>query len=176
MENQQLVSPSRTCCSTPVVLVKGFLAKSNVTTLDYPPYYPNLAESDFDLFLDWNQHLSEDTFVKQLTSLIMRWKSWKGFHKMAYRMFATHLQCWQTCIFAQVDRFEGNIAEMIVLLCISQKKNISGTFWSDRVLPETNIFIITPSTPCSFVYLVHGTELTTINSWTFQKQLLSVAL
>jgi len=28
---------------------------------------------------------------------------------------------WQKCIFAQGDYFEGNVAEMIVLFCISQK-------------------------------------------------------
>ena len=176
MENQQLVSPSRTCSSTPVVLVKGFLAKNNVTTLEYPPYYPNLAESDFDLFLDWNQHLSEGTFVKQLTSLIMRWKSWKGIHKMVSRMFATHLQSLADVYFCTRGPFWRKHSLNDCSVVYFSEKKISGTFWSDRVLQETNIFIITPSTPCSFVYLVHGTELTTINSWTFQKQLLSVAL
>jgi len=31
-------------------LVKDFLAKSNLTTLEYPPYTPDLAPDDFYLF------------------------------------------------------------------------------------------------------------------------------
>jgi ferredoxin len=37
MENQQLVSPSRQHSSKPSVLVKDFLAKHKVTTLEHPP-------------------------------------------------------------------------------------------------------------------------------------------
>jgi histone-lysine N-methyltransferase SETMAR len=33
-----------------LVLVKDFLAKNNVTTLDHPPYSPDLAPTDFYLF------------------------------------------------------------------------------------------------------------------------------
>jgi transposase len=32
------------------VLIKDFLAKNNVTTLEDPPYYPDLAPADFYLF------------------------------------------------------------------------------------------------------------------------------
>jgi hypothetical protein len=49
IENQQLVSPSRQCSSTPVGLIMDFLAKNNVTTLKYPPYSPDLAPADFHL-------------------------------------------------------------------------------------------------------------------------------
>jgi transposase len=50
MKNQQLVSPSRQCSSTPVTLVKDFLKKNNVTTLEHPPYSPDFAPADFYLF------------------------------------------------------------------------------------------------------------------------------
>jgi hypothetical protein len=50
MENQQSVSLSRQCSSTPVGLVKDFLAKNSVTTLELPPYSPNLAADDSYLF------------------------------------------------------------------------------------------------------------------------------
>ena len=41
MENQQLLSLSRQCSSTPVGFDKGFLTKNNnVTTLQHPPYWP----------------------------------------------------------------------------------------------------------------------------------------
>jgi hypothetical protein len=36
MENQQLVSPSRQCSSTPVNFGKIFLSKNNITTLEHP--------------------------------------------------------------------------------------------------------------------------------------------
>ena len=46
MENQQLVSLSRQCSSTPAGCGRFFLAKNNVTTLEHSPYSPNLAPSD----------------------------------------------------------------------------------------------------------------------------------
>jgi hypothetical protein len=33
-----------------LVLVKDFLSKNNMTTLEHPPYSPNLTASDFHLF------------------------------------------------------------------------------------------------------------------------------
>jgi hypothetical protein len=54
MENQQLVSPSRQCSSTPVSLVKDFLAKNNVTAREHAPYSLDLAAADFYLPLDRN--------------------------------------------------------------------------------------------------------------------------
>jgi hypothetical protein len=43
MENQQLVSTSRQCSSTPVGFFKDFLAKNNVTTLEHPPAHTLLT-------------------------------------------------------------------------------------------------------------------------------------
>jgi transposase len=31
-------------------LIKDFLAKNNMTTLEHPPYFPDLAPADFYLF------------------------------------------------------------------------------------------------------------------------------
>jgi hypothetical protein len=45
-----MVSPSRQCSSTPVTLVKEFLTKNSVTTLEHPPYSPDFAPADFYLF------------------------------------------------------------------------------------------------------------------------------
>jgi len=50
MENQQFVSPSRQCSNTPAGFGQGFLSKNNVTTLEHPPYSPDLAEADFYVF------------------------------------------------------------------------------------------------------------------------------
>ena len=49
MENQHFVSPSRQCSSTPVVLVKDFLA-NNLTALEIHLYSPDLSPADFYLF------------------------------------------------------------------------------------------------------------------------------
>jgi hypothetical protein len=47
----------------------------------------------------------------------MRRKSWKGFHKMAW--FLQVYSRWQKFITTRGDYFEENVAEMIVLLCVS---------------------------------------------------------
>jgi hypothetical protein len=50
-ENQILISPSRQCSSLPVGFGQGILSKENVTTLEHPPYSPDLAPADLHLFL-----------------------------------------------------------------------------------------------------------------------------
>jgi hypothetical protein len=50
IETQQFVSLSRQCSSTQVGFGQGFLSKNNVTTLEHPPYSPDLAEADFYVF------------------------------------------------------------------------------------------------------------------------------
>jgi hypothetical protein len=52
VENQQLVPPIRQCSSTPVRFDQVFLGKKNsVTTLEHPPYCPDLATADVYLLL-----------------------------------------------------------------------------------------------------------------------------
>jgi histone-lysine N-methyltransferase SETMAR len=50
MENQQLFHPHDHVPEHQMVMVKDFLAKNNVTTLEHPPYTPDLAPDDFYLF------------------------------------------------------------------------------------------------------------------------------
>jgi hypothetical protein len=64
--------------------VKDFLAKNNVITLYHPPHSSDLAAPYFTCYLDWTQHCRDGAFVMLLTSLRMRRKSWKGFHKMGF--------------------------------------------------------------------------------------------
>jgi hypothetical protein len=69
MENQQLVSPSLQCSSTPVGFGEGFLKKNNVTTLEYPTYFPDLAPADFYLLPRMKSALKgrrfcDDTHIK----------------------------------------------------------------------------------------------------------------
>ena len=51
IENQQFVSPSRQCSSTPVGFGQAFLSKEQVTTQEYPPLSPDLPAAEFYLFL-----------------------------------------------------------------------------------------------------------------------------
>jgi len=46
----KIVSPSRKWSSTPVGLVKDFLANNNVTTMENTLYFPGLPSADFYLF------------------------------------------------------------------------------------------------------------------------------
>jgi len=50
MKNQKLVFPSQQCHGNWSVLVKDFLAKDNVETLEHPPYSSDLAPADFYFF------------------------------------------------------------------------------------------------------------------------------
>jgi transposase len=47
MENQEVVSLARNAPAHRSVLVKDFLAKNNVTTLQPPPHSPDLDPTDF---------------------------------------------------------------------------------------------------------------------------------
>jgi hypothetical protein len=67
------------------LLAKDFLAKNNVTTLENPPYSSDLAPGDFYLFPPPKSTLKDSACVMLQTSLRMRRKSRKGFHKMTSR-------------------------------------------------------------------------------------------
>jgi len=49
MENQQPISPSRQCSSTPAGFGQVFLNKNNVTTLELLPYSSNRASADLSV-------------------------------------------------------------------------------------------------------------------------------
>jgi len=77
------------------VLVKDFLAKNNVTTLQHLPFltFPGLKSA----------------FLTLLTYLRMRRKSGKGFYKMASRNVSNTLTVAGRSVIAQGDYFEGNL-------------------------------------------------------------------
>ena len=78
MENQELVSLSHNAPAHRSVLVKDFLAKNNVTTLEYTPYSPDLAAADFYLFPRLKSALKERRFcdstniIKNVTEELKR--------------------------------------------------------------------------------------------------------
>jgi len=51
MKNQQLVSPSRQCSSTPTGFVQRFLSKEQCDITGAPLHTPDLAPANFHLFL-----------------------------------------------------------------------------------------------------------------------------
>ena len=52
VKNQKLVFPSWHCFGNWLVLVKDFLPKNNVETLEHPIYSADLAAADFYFFLE----------------------------------------------------------------------------------------------------------------------------
>jgi transposase len=74
------------------VLVKDFLAKNNVTTLQHPPYSPDLAPADSYPFPQLKSAMKERRFCDANETLRMQSKSRKGFYKWLPGMFPTPLQ------------------------------------------------------------------------------------
>jgi len=104
------------------VLVKNFLSKINVTLLEHPPYSSDLAPADFYLFSGLKSALKGRCFcdatdiIKNATVQLKR-LSQNGFQECFQHLYS----CWQKCTVALGDYLEGNVAQMIVLFCISQK-------------------------------------------------------
>jgi len=102
------------------VVVKDFLEK-NMTTLEYPPYSPNLTPTDFYLFprlkSAWKgRRFCDDVgIIKNATEGLKRY-SQNGFQECFQHLYSNQ----QKCTYANGDYFKGNVAYMIVLFCISQ--------------------------------------------------------
>jgi len=92
------------------VFVKDFLAKNNVTTLDHPLHYTNLAAADLYLLPQLKLILMGWCFcdttdiIKNATDELKR-ISQNGLH--AY--FQNLDSCWQKCTFVKGNYFEGNV-------------------------------------------------------------------
>jgi histone-lysine N-methyltransferase SETMAR len=90
------------------VLVKDFIAKNIVTTLEHPPYSPDMAAADFYLFSRLISALKEGRFcdytiiIKNATEELKR-LSQNGFQACFQQLYSR----WQKCIVAQGDYFEG---------------------------------------------------------------------
>jgi hypothetical protein len=87
-------------------LVKDFLAKNNVKTLEDPPYSRDLGPPDIYLFAQLKSTLKGRRFcvaidiIKHATEELKR-PSQNGFY-VYFQHFHSH---WQNCIVAQVDYF-----------------------------------------------------------------------
>jgi len=100
MENQQLVSPSLQCSSTPVNFGQIFIKKNNVTTLEHPPRLPDLAPADVYLLPRLKSALKgrrfcDGTHIKNAEEELKR-LSKNGFREC----FQLIHSLWQKCIIA----------------------------------------------------------------------------
>jgi histone-lysine N-methyltransferase SETMAR len=92
-----------------------------VTTLEHPPNSPEMAAADFYLVPQLKSALKGQRYcnvtdIKNATEELKRLPQ-NGFQKCFQHIYSR----WQKCIFAQGNYFEGNVAYLIVLFCISQK-------------------------------------------------------
>jgi hypothetical protein len=91
-------------------LVKDFLVKNSVTTLENPPYCPDLASGNFYLFLRLKSALKGQRFcnitdiIKNETEELKR-LSQNGFQEYFQNIYIR----WDHFITAQRDYFEGNV-------------------------------------------------------------------
>ena len=104
------------------VSVKNFLSKKNVTTLERPPYSPDLAAADLYLFLRLKLALMRRRFCDSTDIIKNATEELKRLSQNCFQECFQHLYSgWPNCIFAQGYYLEGNLPYMIVLFCISQK-------------------------------------------------------
>jgi len=95
------------------VLVKDFLAKNNVKTLELPSSSPDLAAADIYLFPGLKSALKGrrwgfcDTtdIIKNAIEGLQRISQY-GFQECFQQFYSR----WQNCVVAQGDHFEGNIS------------------------------------------------------------------
>jgi hypothetical protein len=103
------------------VLFKGFLSNNSVITLEHPPYSPELVPHDFFLFPQIKLALTEQLFCVA-TDIKNAMKKLKRLSQHGFQEFLQHLRSrWQKCTVAKGDCFEGNVVQIIVIFCISQK-------------------------------------------------------
>jgi len=92
------------------VLVKEVLAKSNVATLEHPPYSPDLSPADFYLFPRLKSALKGRSVCDATDVIKNATKELKRLLQNDFQGCSQHLYSrWQKCIFAQGDCFEGNV-------------------------------------------------------------------
>ena len=105
-----------------LVLVKDLSSTNNVTTQEHLLYSPDLAPADFYLpFLPisalkgWGFCDATD-IIKNVMEELKRLS--QNVFQECFHYLYSH---WQNCIVAQGDYIKGNMAEMIIMVCISQK-------------------------------------------------------
>jgi hypothetical protein len=103
--------PSRQFSNTPVGLVKDFLVKHNVTTLEHSSCFPDLTPADFCLFRRVKStlkglHSCNATVVIKNATKQLKILSQNGSQECFQHLYSR----WLKGMFAQGDYFEGNVA------------------------------------------------------------------
>ena len=94
------------------VLVKEFLAKNSVTTLENPPYRSDMVPTDFYLFarlksaLKGRRFCDDNGIIKNATKELKRFFLQISLHECFQRLYIR----WQKYIVAQGGYFEGNVS------------------------------------------------------------------
>ena len=104
------------------VLVKDFLVKNNTTTLQHSPYFPDLTPAYFYLFPRTKSALKGRCFCDATDIFKNATLELKRLSQCSFQECFQHVCCRkQKRTVAQGEYFERNVAEIIVLFCISQK-------------------------------------------------------
>jgi len=91
------------------ILVKHFLAKYNMTTLEHPTYSPDLAATDLYLFLGMKAILKRARFCDAADIIKNAAEELKRFSRFQ-ECLQKFTVAGRYCVFAHRDSFEGNVA------------------------------------------------------------------
>jgi hypothetical protein len=120
MENQQSITISRQCSSTPVGFDQGFIGEEqcdNIWSMRH-----NLVPSDLCPFARLKSEFKERLFFNAIDIIRNATEELKRLSQNGFQECFQHLYShWQKCTFAQRDYFEGNVHIIIVMFCTSKK-------------------------------------------------------
>jgi len=83
--------------------ISQFLAKNNMTVIPHPPYSPNLAPCDFLLFLKLKLQINTIEEIQEKSQRVLDTIPKRDFQGC----FQAWQKCWDCCILAKGEYFEG---------------------------------------------------------------------
>ncbi|GBN54598.1 hypothetical protein AVEN_41701-1 [Araneus ventricosus] len=90
------------------LIVKKYLARHSVSTLEYPPYSPDIAPTDFYLFPRLKMKLKEHRFVDSDEVIENATKELKNLSKNGFQeCFEQLYERWKKCVDGGGKYFEG---------------------------------------------------------------------
>jgi transposase len=92
------------------LFVREFLASKQITVLEHPPYSPDLAPSDFFLFLKIKEILKGRHFddIRSNMTAVLKAIPQNQFQNC----FEGWARCWHRCIASQGEYFEGDHSDI----------------------------------------------------------------
>jgi hypothetical protein len=116
MENQEFFSPWRQCFRTQVGCGQGFLSKQQRENSGASPILSSPGSSWFLPAVKGRGFCDATDIIKNAKEELKR-LSQNGFQECSQ-----HNSLWRRCTVPKGGYFEGNVAEIIVVLCSSQKQ------------------------------------------------------